>query len=252
MIPTHVSLPPSVPNDAGYSPYNKPAAVDHWLREANPKEDIILVIDPDCMFVSPMNIVVEEGAPIAQQAFYHFEMNSNDVSMQIARRYCKNCTFLDPIAVPIVIHRNDLQRIAPLWLAKTIEIRKDRKNWPNCWDNTTCSLIGLGWTAEMFGYVFAASELGIRHEIWNLQAVPPGHQELSASIIHYHVEVSLSDGRVWHKHSDDACCNIPWPIPANTSNLTRIFFSKLHEAHEILGESNHTWLKGGKYVPEVR
>ncbi len=32
-IPTHVSLPPSVPNDEGYSPYNKPAAVDHWLRE---------------------------------------------------------------------------------------------------------------------------------------------------------------------------------------------------------------------------
>jgi hypothetical protein len=32
--------------------------------------------------------------------------------------------------VPIIIHRNDLQRIAPLWLAKTIEIRKDRKNWP--------------------------------------------------------------------------------------------------------------------------
>jgi hypothetical protein len=30
-------------------------------------------------------------------------------------------------------------------------------------------MIGLGWTAEMFGYVFAASELGIRHEIWNLQ-----------------------------------------------------------------------------------
>ena len=88
---------------------------------------------------SPMNIVVEEGAPIAQQvcdrasvslnifcwqlisqfwlsttsilnynywctvdvfqAFYQFEMNSNDVPMQIARRYCKNCTFLDPIAV---------------------------------------------------------------------------------------------------------------------------------------------------------
>jgi hypothetical protein len=35
MIPTHISLPPSVPNDAGYSPYNKPAAVDHWLREVD-------------------------------------------------------------------------------------------------------------------------------------------------------------------------------------------------------------------------
>jgi hypothetical protein len=33
------------------------------------------------------------------QAFYHFEMQSDEVAMQIARRYCKNCTFLDPIAV---------------------------------------------------------------------------------------------------------------------------------------------------------
>ena len=132
------------------------------------------------------------------QALYNFEMHSDEVSMQIARRYCRNCTFLDPIAVsltyyssdacfhriswsmpasqqkmlmsipglclgscletasrwryvskicelpyssylvfffhgfqvPIIIHRRDLQRIAPLWLEKTIEIRRDRKNWP--------------------------------------------------------------------------------------------------------------------------
>jgi hypothetical protein len=85
------------------------------------------------------------------QAFYHFDIESDDVAMQIAHRYCKSCTFLDPIAVcirvvyfwrdiqliftkcfqvPIIIHRRDLEKIAPLWLSKTIEIRQDRKNWP--------------------------------------------------------------------------------------------------------------------------
>lgn len=105
----------------------------------------------------------------------------------------------------------------------------------SCWDNRTCSNIGLGWTAEMFGYVFAASELGIRHEIWDLQVdsrlfyshnqsltyeqfflvfiriwsskiwwfflgqvVPPMHNEITASIIHYHIKVELSDGRSWY------------------------------------------------------
>ena len=29
------------------------------------------------------------------------------------------------------------------------------------------------------------------------QAVPPGYQDSSASILHYHVEVPLSDGRLW-------------------------------------------------------
>jgi hypothetical protein len=53
-------------------------------------------------------------------------------------------------------------------------------NETSCWDNRTCSIIGLGWTAEMFGYVFAASELGIRHEIWNLQVLACiGVQKLS-------------------------------------------------------------------------
>ena len=32
-IPTHVSPPPHVPDDAEYTPYNKPAAVEQWLRE---------------------------------------------------------------------------------------------------------------------------------------------------------------------------------------------------------------------------
>ncbi len=32
-IPTHVAPPPYVPSDAGYTPYNKPTAVEHWIRE---------------------------------------------------------------------------------------------------------------------------------------------------------------------------------------------------------------------------
>ena len=32
-IPTHVAPPPLVPDDPRYTPYNKPSAVDHWIRE---------------------------------------------------------------------------------------------------------------------------------------------------------------------------------------------------------------------------
>ena len=30
---------------------------------------IIIIVDPDCMFVRPIDIVVEQGAPIAQVPF---------------------------------------------------------------------------------------------------------------------------------------------------------------------------------------
>ena len=85
-----------------------------------------------------------------QRAFFSF--NTNSIAMEIARykfsalliiafqsrnmiteetlktkfrfsrQYCPNCTFVEPIAVPIVIHRHDLRRIAPLWLKKTAEV----------------------------------------------------------------------------------------------------------------------------------
>lgn len=251
-IATHTSPPYNRPGDF-YTPYNKPWSVQRWLEDEKPTEDVIMIIDPDCMFVTKMELVVEEGSPIAQQAFYHFDFNKNDVPMQIARRYCKDCTFLDPIAVPIIIHRHDIQKIAPKWLSKTIEIRQDMANWPPDWNNRTRSPVGLGWTAEMFGYVFAASELGIRHEIWDLQNVPPVHKKLTTNIIHYHVEVPIPDGKgtQWWKHSDDAGYNIPWPLPEKTDEVTRTLISKLHEAYGKLGKTSHEWKTPNKYVAEV-
>ena len=68
-IPTHVSPPwkSPLPNDF-YKPYNKPWSITKWLEEAKPKEDVIMIVDPDCMFVKKMEINVEEGSPVAQQA----------------------------------------------------------------------------------------------------------------------------------------------------------------------------------------
>jgi hypothetical protein len=44
-------------------------------------------------------------------------------------------------------------------------------------------------------YVFAAAELGIRHEVMDLQNVPTVHKLITTSIIHYHVEVPLKNGK---------------------------------------------------------
>jgi hypothetical protein len=59
------------------------AAIDHWLRNAKPTEDVIIVVDPDCMFVSKLEVMVEEGAPIAQSAFYQFDFEKDDEPMQV-------------------------------------------------------------------------------------------------------------------------------------------------------------------------
>jgi hypothetical protein len=97
-----------------------------------------------------------------------------------------------------------------------------------------------------------ASELGIRHEIWHLQDVPPVHKKLISPVIHFHVEVPLPGGKKWYKHTDDAGYNIPWPVPPETDEVTRTLITKLHDAHEALGETGHKWLSTNKYTSEVR
>jgi len=249
-IATHVAPPHPIIVDRGYQPYNKPAAIINWLDRSKPTEDIIMVIDPDCMFVNRMDIVVEEGAPIAQRAFYSFR-NLDDVPMQIARRYCAKCTFVDAIAVPVIIHQHDLRKIGPLWLKKTAQIRADRNSWPPSWNNKSLSKVGLGWTAEMFGYVFAAAELGIRHEVMDLQNVPTVHKLITTSIIHYHVEVPLKNGTRWYKHDSDAGTKIPWPVPKETDEVSTTILRKLHEAFTLLGPTNHTFKGPNRYTPDV-
>jgi len=40
-----------------YLPYNKPLSIIHWLQNAKPKADVIVVMDPDCLIFKPLDIV---------------------------------------------------------------------------------------------------------------------------------------------------------------------------------------------------
>uniref|UniRef100_A0A7S0M602 Uncharacterized protein n=1 Tax=Cryptomonas curvata TaxID=233186 RepID=A0A7S0M602_9CRYP len=94
----------------------------------------------------------------------------------------------------------------------------------------------------MFGSSFAAAELGLRHEIWDLQAVPEVDQAVITPFIHYHTPIKFHDGRRWYKRDGpDSCCKFPWPVPKGTSNTTREALSRLRSAHARLGETRHAW-----------
>ena len=69
-----------------------------WMAQAAPTEDNIIIVDPDCMFVKKMDIMVEEGSPIAQQAFYNFDFDEDDVDT-VGRGVAK-VYILDPLPFP--------------------------------------------------------------------------------------------------------------------------------------------------------
>jgi hypothetical protein len=196
-----------------YPPYNKPRALQAWLQEAPPAEDALLLLDPDCVFISPLAASVPRGMPIAQPMDYLDP--ARDATL--TRRHCRKPELAQGVGIPILIHREDMVELAPLWLKRTEEIRDDRK-----------SRELAGWVAEMWGYIFAAADLGLLHttrQIAHFQM----ESRADLPLIHYCNPASDPSGRwAWDKRG-----YIPWecvPEPPATIPLsTRVLIKLVNE-----------------------
>ena len=170
-----------------YPAYNKPGALMTWMREAPPEEATILVLDPDTIFLRPLASTVERGRPIAHPYSY-LDPTYNEENEAFVRKHCRQPELVQSVGIPILIHRDDLAALAPGWWAKTEAIRND----PH-------SRALVGWTAEMWGYAFAAAELGLRHELRVLAQVP-FEERVDLPILHYCYASESADKRwQWNK-----------------------------------------------------
>ena len=158
--------------------------------------------------------------------------------------------------MPVVIHRNDLARVAPLWLKYTEDIRRDREGpnkWPIEWNDNRFVVNRIEWVAEMFGYVIAAAHLDLRHEMVDLQHVPSVHKRLTPGVpfLHYHVRIETADHKFWNKGDDHAGQRFPWPIADGTDPVTRRLLQALHDAYTAVGETDRTkYNKWANYFSE--
>lgn len=198
-----------------YAAYNKPAAIQQWLGDMCPPEEGVLVVDPDCVFVAPVTARAERGRPKAQP--YSYMDPDARPGRDLVRRHCRRPSWVQGVGIPYVIHRDDLTVLAPLWLAKTEAIRSDRRSR------------GLaGWTAEMWGYVIAAAELGLVHEPRELQVVPT-QDRTDEPIIHYCEEsVDRSGGWRWGKWTYRAWEPVPTP-PDDAPQASALLLKLLNE-----------------------
>ncbi len=237
-VPTHVVPEYNNSRDRGYKPYNKPFGVMHWLAHAKPDADVIVVVDPDCMFNRAMDFVelVETNRPIAQKAFFTFAAGS--VDKRVIDRFSmltgKFCEDPEPAAVPYILTRDDMRRVVPLWLKYTEVVRSDRHAWPDEWTD----MPGVPWIAEMLGYVLATCELGMKHQIWpELQLVPGVNWtslgEPLPALLHYHTPV-WANGHKWVKYPEDAATNFPWPLSDDMGPVEKYFFKRFHNASKTL------------------
>jgi hypothetical protein len=202
-----------------YTAYNKPKALSAWLEEAPPKEEAVLILDPDCVFLEPLADSVVRGNPLAQPMSYLEP--AHERNRAFVKKHCANPELVDGVGIPILIHRDDLREVALLWLKKTEEIRDDPE-----------SRMWAGWIAEMWAYAFAAAEVGIEHTVRELARVPT-EDRADLPIIHYCYSSSDAEGRWrWDKQTYRPWERVPDP-PSEVPLASKALIGLLNEWVEI-------------------
>jgi len=250
------------PYSRRYGPLNKADGLKKWMESVNaPNDEIVVVIDPDNWILQDISHWVQKvkkGHAIGEAAWFH----GNSLVTRLWREVCKqNCDWnLDLVGVPYILHRDDLEVIAPLW-KEYILLMKEREEADHDFLNRYAS-IQMGWGTEMFGYIFAAAHAGIKHEvvhgiqIRDVSGRPRNQEEeRSYDMIHmgrawfppsyekgkqwWHTEgkeFSNFGAQVWCKCNYTASDIIPWPIPDGTDFQSRHTLYLLHESRQYFGE----------------
>ena len=190
--------------------YNKPGSVMHFSRSANFTEDYLLFIDADMLLkqdVDPIALGAKPGTVVSEEVGYmigtHNEMAAN---------------FLTPEAVPLakpvgwyhIFYREDIQRIAPLWLEFCGKVRMN----PQLYWSINGSIphdIPTGdayakhgqapWISEMYGYAFGAATAGVQHVITHGVVMYPSNTggRTEPHIIHYGIDFNIGANYNWNK-----------------------------------------------------
>ncbi|CAD7697177.1 unnamed protein product [Ostreobium quekettii] len=193
-----------------YPPYNRPTGVMDWLAKVNPREEWILMVDPDMLFrrpVTPGALGLTDGWSAGW--YYNYLMGTeNELAMtHVPDVAPRNDTYGGPVGRRadrtghyFLLRNADLRRIAPFWLSFTEDVRFNK----DAWRLTGDSYAKEGekpWISEMYGYAFAAARSGVWHKLdTEVQAYPSYAVWDSVKLIHYGLDHAVP-GYSFDKHN---------------------------------------------------
>ena len=177
-----------------YPIYNKPASLLEWVFTHRP-EGTVLLLDPDCVFRSPVRRHVSPGNP-ASQAWVDFPTRKPgtenpfgfDERFSFLNDICMRTDLeVDPVMIPTLIHTSDLRRICARWLELCSQIRQNYR------DDSGRPIR----ESDMYAYLAAAAEYSLRHEPISLGIANNWKPESApdAPIIHYCQPIVDKEGR---------------------------------------------------------
>ena len=231
--PKGEKYPPTGSRDSDASAsYNKPGSIMRWLADSEePKQvDYVLYIDADMLLRQPMDPVamgVKPGVVVSEHVGYL------DVGIRagIQREFLDSPEAIEAAGADIDLLGNpkegkrlsaggwyhffyidDIRKIAPRWFHYCREMRTNPQKYWSTKDKRSGELsipkdIPTGdayvapkqapWISEMYGYVFAAAEAGVRHILTDGVVVYPdevgGSRPDESHIIHYGLHCKVHD-----------------------------------------------------------
>jgi len=190
---------------------NKPGGIAEWAAREGPRDETVLIVDPDSVFVRPVPDVgpIPDGEAYSEEHDYMgVEIPANKL---VIERHCKPeyRRAVQPVGIYILINRSSLVELARLWLERSIEIASD----PVCRE----ALAGTGWLSDMWGYAIAAAELGIRHHVRGFSQVT-GSNSLERPITHYCYPLLTDPAQRWFPETEVQLLwskwhYVPWTYP---------------------------------------
>ena len=192
------------------SSYNKPASVMHFARSGRLHEEYVLFIDADMIFARRFDIsFARPGVVVSERVPYMANTTAN-----LARAFLNSdvAARTAPVGWYHVFHREDLLRVAPLWLEYCGQIRSEPHRYWRIDGNGTDIATGdiyvkrgrPPWISEMHGYAFGAAVLGLEHHITEGAVLYPSFVSPTADrlpyLLHYGLPMSFAnDNYEWHK-----------------------------------------------------
>jgi hypothetical protein len=242
----------SVPN-ASLPVLNKPGAIAEWAALDGPRDETVLIVDPDSIFVRS---VADPGPLVMGEAHSeaHDYMNVDiPGNRTVIDRHCRGelRAKVQPVGIYICINRACLAELAQRWLQKSIEIAAD----------SVCreALSGTGWLSDMWGYAIAAADLGIHHHLRGFSQVT-GSNSLRNPIIHYCFPLMESRDDYWEPDTRKPVLwskwtYRPWEDPPDSSKATvegQLLLGRLGDLARARNAKRNHQESTGRSKPAVR
>lgn len=186
---------------ASHDPSALPAALLEWIYREDPQGSV-LILPPDCVFRTAVKRRVAPGKAIAQswplsgmrkpvsKHPFGFPPGFSFLSKVSSRPLAETT----PVRLPVLIHSDDLRRIAPRWLQLCNLICE------HCRDSSGNPIA----TAADYAYLAASAEYGIAHEGARLltSVAAPSDNELGPLLSYLEPLVSVTGETLFNKDAE--------------------------------------------------